>query len=152
VVGFPATIADSSGLYKDPTNSRDAHRRQPARALRADGVELREIDLQYPLIKEKERGQCLVLGAGRDPSLDGQVSQERLDFLGAHVPRVTFPVEEDEASNPVDIGFLGPNRVVQQAKFVPDLIQQPRRGRVPAPEESGICTIASPLRNFIDGA
>lgn len=42
----------------------------------------------------------------------GKVAQEVSNFLGAELLRVALAVEVDEAPSPVDIGLLGPIRVV----------------------------------------
>jgi len=35
-----------------------------------------------------------------------------------------FIVEEDEASDPIDVGILGADGVVADAEFLPDLVEQ----------------------------
>jgi len=45
----------------------------------------------------------------------GQVGQEGLDFGRAHVFGMAFVVEQDEALDPVHVGFFGADRIVLDA-------------------------------------
>jgi len=52
-------------------------------------------------------------GSGNVP-FDGQVGDEGLDFLRAHVFGVAFVVEEDVARDPVFVCFFGAGGVIPQ--------------------------------------
>ena len=56
--------------------------------------------------------------------IDRKVSQKFLDFAAAHLSWMAFFVKQDIASNPVDVGFFGPDGVMFQSDFLADLIQQ----------------------------
>jgi hypothetical protein len=56
--------------------------------------------------------------------LDGQMGQEGLHLASAHLPGMSLAVEEDEATNPIDIGLLGADGVVQQPELLPDLVEE----------------------------
>ena len=62
------------------------------------GVDAARIDLQDLLIQEQQGVERLVLRAGRHVPHDRQMAEELLDFGSAHVARVPFAVEEDEAA------------------------------------------------------
>jgi hypothetical protein len=90
-------------------------------------VERWELDVEHLLVEEQQARQRLVLGAGRDTSHDGQVRQERLDFRSPHVAGMPLVVKEDVAANPVDVGLLGADRVMEQTELVPHLVEQLHR-------------------------
>ncbi len=52
------------------------------------------------------------------------MGEERFYLWGAHILRVAFVVEEDEALDPVDVGLLGADGVVLAADGVSNLIEQ----------------------------
>jgi hypothetical protein len=68
----------------------------------------------------------LVLRAGRDAPVDGEVRAERFDlrlaqFAGVS-PGVADLVEADELVDPAPIGFLGVEGVMEEAELVADVI------------------------------
>ena len=71
----------------------------------------------------------MILGAGGDVSLDGEVGEEGVDILAAEFSGVD-PLSVDIASEaevavvPGDIGFFSPFRDVECAHFVPDLVEE----------------------------
>ena len=79
------------------------------------------------LIEEQQGGQSLVLRTRRDPPLDRQRRQERLDFGHPHLGRMSLAMKEDVATDPADIRLLGPYRVVKQPEPLPDPVEQLRR-------------------------
>jgi hypothetical protein len=68
----------------------------------------------------------LCLRRGGDVAVDGQVSQERFDVGASQLARVDFVMEQNVATHPVDIGFLGANTVVLDAQPIAQLIEQAR--------------------------
>jgi hypothetical protein len=77
------------------------------------------------LIVEKNEGvERLVLGGGGDVLLDRQIGKKRLDFESAHFPRVSFLVEKDVTFNPMNVNFLGTQRVMLDAKDLSDLVEK----------------------------
>jgi hypothetical protein len=53
------------------------------------------------------------------------MKEECLELGLAHLERMPLVVKQDEASEPVDVGTLGTNAVVEDAKLLTDLIKQP---------------------------
>ena len=90
-------------------------------------IEPRQFDGEHFLVQEKERALGLVLRAGGDVSHCGQMGEKRLDLAGAHLGRVALAVKMDEASNPVQIGLLGPQAVVFQADLEAYALEQGNR-------------------------
>jgi hypothetical protein len=76
------------------------------------------------VIQEQHGAERLILGAGRDAPLHGQVRQERLDFRSPHFPGVSLVVKEDIAANPLDVGLFGANGVMQQPELLPNLVEE----------------------------
>jgi hypothetical protein len=56
--------------------------------------------LENLLIQKQDGAQCLALGGGSDMANHGQMRQELLNFLYAHVTRMPFAMKEDEAFYP----------------------------------------------------
>lgn len=54
----------------------------------------------------------------------GQVGQKCPDLRGAHLARMAFVVEEDEAADPVYVGAFGVDGVTFFAQDVPRLVEQ----------------------------
>jgi len=83
-----------------------------------------EFPAEHLAVEEEEGGEGLVLGGGGDMFLDGQVGEKGFDLLGAHLFGVALVVEEDEAADPVHIGFLGADGVVLAADDLAHDIEQ----------------------------
>jgi hypothetical protein len=64
------------------------------------------------------------LGAGRHVAFHGQMAEKGLDFRAAHLARMPLIVEENESLDPIDVGSLGPYRVMQQPHLGTNLIEQ----------------------------
>ena len=64
------------------------------------------------------------MGGGSDVEVYGQVGEEGFDFRGSHIFGMSFVVEEDEAFDPVDVGFLGADGVVFEADGLTNSIEQ----------------------------
>ncbi len=82
---------------------------------RGDPAQFLEGPTQDFAVEEQDGAGRLVLGRRRDIPLDGQVSEERLELGCPHLLRMAFPMEEDEAPDPLDLGVFGPDAVVQDA-------------------------------------
>lgn len=79
---------------------------------------------EYPTVQKNDRRPRLTLRGRRDFSLDSQVREKRLDLRGPHITRVPSAVEEDEATNPVDVDVFCTQGVVQRAKPLTELVDQ----------------------------
>ena len=51
----------------------------------------------------------LVLGGGGDALVNGEVIEKLGNFFFTHLVGVALSVEEDEASNPIEVGLFGPD-------------------------------------------
>jgi len=100
---------------------------QPFRPSRPHRVDAAQVDLEHLLVQKQERRERLILRAGRDAIIDGQVSEKLLDLGGAPVTRVPLAVEEDEACDPLDVAGLGAQGVVADAQDLAHLVEQAGR-------------------------
>jgi hypothetical protein len=79
---------------------------------------------------QKQQGaEDLILRAGADLSSDGQVAEESFDFRRAHFGGMLLVMAENASSNPLHVGFLSANRVMQQTAPVTRAIEEPS-GRI----------------------
>ena len=76
-------------------------------------------------VQEHDGVQRLVLSRGGHLALHGQMGQKRLHLGRPHLRRMPLPVEQDEPSDPIDVGLLGADAVVQPPDDAADLIEQP---------------------------
>jgi hypothetical protein len=90
----------------------DGHARVTLRALDAVGVS--QLHLQHVTIEEEQRGEGLILRRGGDD--DGEMREELSDLICAHLARVAFTVEEDEAFDPVGVSALGTEAQMAQSR------------------------------------
>jgi hypothetical protein len=58
------------------------------------------------------------------PLFDGKMRQERLDFCTPHVFGVALVVKEDEATNPIHVGFLSPVGIMLEPNDISNLVEQ----------------------------
>lgn len=86
-------------------------------------VEPWQLDLQDVPIKEQDRVERLILRRGGDIASYSKIAQKGCYLGGAHVTRVAFVVEQDEASDPLQIRLLGADAVVTEADHFAYLIQ-----------------------------
>jgi hypothetical protein len=70
----------------------------------------------------------LVLGRRGDVALDGEVIQELLDVLGGQLAGMALAGEQNVPPDPVDVGLLGAERVMQGANARTDLVEEARGG------------------------
>jgi hypothetical protein len=93
-------------------------------------VNLARLDFEHTPIKKEQCGEGLVLRRRRNVPVNGQMRQKAVDLGCAHLQRVTFVVEEDEALDPIDVGVLGADAVVANGAGLADPVQQPARARL----------------------
>lgn len=92
------------------------HLRQVLRSLGPiKPLQARHVHLKHSSVQEHQRAKGLVLAGSRGASLSGERVEERGDLLRSHLARVTPLVEADEGADPVNIGILRLQRVVQAA-------------------------------------
>lgn len=83
--------------------------------------------------------------------------EKRCDLARSQIPGVPLSVEVDEASDPVKIGFLRAEAVVQAANRLPNLLQQARFRRRPrnivhtASPEKSVCVLDYDCTNALTG-
>ena len=82
------------------------------------------LDVKNVAVEEEDSAEGLVLGGGGDMTLDGEMCDEGLDLIGAHVFGVAFIMKEDVAFDPVLVGLFGAVGVVFGADGVAHLIEQ----------------------------
>jgi hypothetical protein len=70
----------------------------------------------------------LVLGGGGDIALHGKMSQKSRDLDLAHLCRMPFTVEQNEALDPIYVALLGAQAVMFAAQHVAYLVQEPGFG------------------------
>ena len=106
------------------------HYGEMLRPARADQIiEPRQTDIQDVAVQEQQRGERLVLGRGGDLPVDGEPGQEAAHLAGAHLPGVPLVMEQDEATNPVDVGVLGAGAVMPRSEGRSYAVEQARRTR-----------------------
>jgi hypothetical protein len=80
-------------------------------------------ELEYVTIEKEQGAQGLVLGRRGDLSIHGQMGEKGFDFRRAHLARMTLAVEENETSDPIDVGFFGADGVVLESDGVSYLVE-----------------------------
>ena len=79
--------------------------------------------IKHNFIEEEKCAERLILRRGRNIPLDGKMGKERTDFGLAHLQRMPFPVKKDELFDPVHIGILGADAVMQCTDLFTNLIE-----------------------------
>jgi hypothetical protein len=82
------------------------------------------------VVQEQNRGQCLVLRGRRHMFFDGLMGQEAVDMFLRKLPRMTLPVELDDATDPVNVGLFSTAAVAANAKNFYCAVVEPGRGPV----------------------
>jgi hypothetical protein len=59
-----------------------------------------------------------------DIQIHGQVGQERFNLSVAHVFRMALVVKQDEARDPIHIGFFGTEGIMLEAQSITHLVEQ----------------------------
>jgi hypothetical protein len=82
----------------------------------------RRLDLRVEdlAIQEENGAERLVLCAGGDLALNGEVSEEGFNLRFAHVARVARAVEENDAPDPGEVGGFGAEGIVLAAEGFAD--------------------------------
>lgn len=83
-----------------------------------------QINFQEAAIEEDNGAQRLILGGGRYDTSGGEVRDEGLDFLCAHIFGMAFVVKEDAAANPGYVGFFGALGVMFDADGITHLVEE----------------------------
>src|SRR6266536_5027389 len=75
-------------------------------------------------VEKEECGKGLVLGRGGDLFVNCQVGEEGFNFRRIHLAGMALVVKEDEALNPVGIGFFGTDGIVLDTQGLANLIEE----------------------------
>lgn len=75
-------------------------------------------------IEKQDSVEGLVLGVGGDVAFNCEVGEEGFDFGDTHFVGVTLVVEEDEAANPLNVGFFCAIGIVLEANGIADLVKE----------------------------
>jgi hypothetical protein len=87
-------------------------------------VQLVEVLIENLAIQKKKSAEGLILGGGRNLSLNGKVGQEFGYLPLAHVARVPLLMKEDKTPDPTDVGIFGANTVVFGPDPVRNLVEE----------------------------
>jgi hypothetical protein len=90
-----------------------------------DSLETFGLAVEDMAVEEEDGAERLILSRGADFPLDGKVTQEGDDVGRVEFARVAAIVEDDEASDPIDVGTLGADTVVAHAEGGSNLFQEP---------------------------
>ena len=133
------------------------HDRQPARPFGPQRVDPIEGFFEHGPVEEEQRPEGLVLGAGRDVPVAGEVGEEPFDFGVSHVvgvpPGVANLVEDEVAFDPADVALFGVPGVVEEAEFGADLIHEfhggtPTEGKRVRPRRAGVKALCRAARGM----
>ncbi len=83
-----------------------------------------KLSIKHLLVKEKQSAKGLILGGGGDAAIDGEVTEEGGNLRFAQLLGVAFAMEEDEATNPIEVSYLCADAVVFDAQMPTDTIEQ----------------------------
>jgi len=84
------------------------HRNALVRHRATELAQPRHVDAEDLAVEEEQRAQRLAMGGRSDAALVGEHDQEVLHLGCAEIARMAQPRPADEATHPIDIGFLGP--------------------------------------------
>ena len=103
------------------------YHRQPAWAPGGnDVVQPRQLNLQDHFVQKQDGRLRLPLGRRGNMPVHCQVSQEGCHFCRTEFAGMALAVKDDEAPDPVRVGFLGADRVVSNPNLLPQSIHQTR--------------------------
>lgn len=109
-----------------PRLYRRQRHRKPRRTLRPlEAFYPTQIQFKHIPIQEQNCRKRLVLGRRCHIALYRQMRHKRDHLRLAHLCGMPFAVEEDKASNPIDIALLGPDAVVFAPQHTAHQIQEP---------------------------
>ncbi len=100
------------------------HRESSWTANSLDAVDELEFAIEDLLVKEEQCVESLVLSGRGNVAIKCEMAEESCDLFFAHLLRVPFIVEEDEAANPIDIGLFGANAVAFDAEVPTDAVEE----------------------------
>jgi hypothetical protein len=92
------------------------------RCPRIDVAQIPQFQIQYSAIEEQS-AKGLILGGFGDPYADGKLVEGDFHLAGAHLRGVALIIEKYESSDPIPVGFFGPNGRMLSAQGIPELIQ-----------------------------
>jgi hypothetical protein len=87
----------------------------------------RQFEPERISIQEENGSQRLVLSRGGDPVVNGEGGQECSDLIRSENARILQFVKPEEATDPVEIGLLGPEGQMPRAYARPHLLKELRR-------------------------
>jgi hypothetical protein len=82
-----------------------------------------ELSIENLLVEKKKGAEGLILSGCSDAAFDGKMAQEQGNLGFAHLLRMPFAVEEDEASDPINVSLLGAEAVMPGAQMPADAIE-----------------------------
>jgi len=74
-------------------------------------------------MEKQERAQCLILRGCSDVLVRREITQKGAHLLGAHFFGVTFPMEQDEALNPVHVYLFRAQRIMLKTDRIADTVE-----------------------------
>jgi len=80
--------------------------------------------MQHIAVQEQQRRLGLILGGRRDFSLHRQITQKALNIVCPHILGVTFIVEKNETTGPIQIGLFGADTIVTHAYLCAHPVEQ----------------------------
>lgn len=89
-----------------------------------DGADVADRLVEHSIIEEDDGVEGDILGGSGNAGPFGEGGKERADLGGAHFGGVAFIVEEDEAADPMNVGFFGAGAQVAEADGFADLIEK----------------------------
>src|SRR5207245_11712453 len=84
----------------------------------------RAILFEHLAIERQERAQCLILRGCSDVLVGREITQKGAHLLGTHFFGVTFPMEQDEALNPVHVYLFSVQRIMLKPYRTADQLEQ----------------------------
>lgn len=75
-------------------------------------------------VEKQDAAEGLALGRRADVSFDGQVREERGDFVASALARMAIGVEANESAYPMGVRFYGAGAAMAYAQCASELIQQ----------------------------
>jgi len=79
---------------------------------------------EHLAIEKQERAQCLILRGCSGVLVGHEITQKSAHLLGAHFFGVTFPMEQDEALNPVHVYLFRSQRIMLKTDRITDTVEQ----------------------------
>ncbi len=103
------------------------HRWQSLWSLRTHGaIELTQGLIQYVLVQEYQRIECLILCAGSHVSFHSEIGEKLTDLSLSHVFWMALVVEEDKPLSSLQVGLIGADAVVADTNGIAYLFQEGR--------------------------